>query len=82
MILSNVPRRPLHRQLVESRARGPYIMVAFANWSYLDMLLSWIYHAELAGIDYYIIGTLDGELLAELLARGLPAFSLESHVSH
>lgn len=31
---------------------------------------------ERAGIDYYLVATLDEDLLAELLARGVPAFGL------
>ena len=56
-------------------------MATWANLSYLSMLLSWVFHAERAGIDYYIIGALDGQLLSELLARGLPAFALDLHAS-
>ena len=56
-------------------------MLTFGNGAYLDMLLSWVFHAERAGIDYYIIGALNDELLPELLARQMPAFSMDRKVT-
>lgn len=43
-----------------------YIMVTWANHHYLDFAKTWVYHVKRAGINAYIVGAMDDEMLKSL----------------
>ncbi len=51
------------RELVESLAQDGYIMVTWANEHYLDFALSWVAGLKRAGVDSYLVGAMDEDML-------------------
>ena len=52
------------------------LMIATANYAYLDFALSWVSHVRKAGVANFAVVAMDDEILRELQARGVPAFAM------
>lgn len=58
-----------------------HIMATFGNFHYLDFILNWVEHVNALGIDAYIVGAMDNELLKELHLNNVNAFSMQSNLT-
>jgi len=68
----------LSREFMETFAEDNFIMVTWANYHYLDFVLNWVEHVEASGVQAYVVGAMDNELLQELVGRGIHTFSMDS----
>lgn len=41
-------------------------------------VLNWVEHVEASGVQAYVVGAMDNELLQELVGRGIHTFSMDS----
>jgi hypothetical protein len=51
------------RERVASIAQGGVILVAWADFRYLDLTINWLHHMHLLKITSYMVGAWDDELL-------------------
>ena len=55
-----------------------YIMVTWANNHYFNFVKNWVEHVEELGIQSYVVGAMDQEILEQLVAAGIPCFAMQS----
>jgi len=71
----------LTQERVEALARGNVLMVTWANYHYLDFVINWVYHINKLGVTNYLVGSMDDDILKELVHRGVNTFSMRSGLS-
>lgn len=61
---------------MRSIAQDGYLVVTWANHHYVDFALTWVSHAQRAGITGYMVGAMDSETLAALARKKVHTFSM------
>lgn len=56
-------------------------MATFGNFHYLDFILNWVEHVKELGIDAYVVGAMDNDLLKELHLHNINAYSMHSNLT-
>mmetsp|Transcript_24594 Transcript_24594/g.84113 ORF Transcript_24594/g.84113 Transcript_24594/m.84113 type:complete len:693 (+) Transcript_24594:292-2370(+) len=69
---------PLTKELVASHAKDNLVMVTWANDHYYDFACNWVKSLRDIGVDNYLVGAMDDELLEKLVADGVPTFAMKS----
>ena len=49
-----------------------------SNAGHLDFVLNWAAHLLALNVTSFVVGALDGDMLWEMVDRGIPTFSLEA----
>ena len=60
-------------QIIRNRTENNTIILAFADFNYLEILLNWIIGIKRLGIDNYVVISLDKEIHEYLMQRGFPS---------
>ena len=48
------------------------LMLAFANYGYLDFVLNWVHHLRKVGVSNFAVAAMDEEIISELKTRNIP----------
>jgi hypothetical protein len=66
-------------EVARARAAGGYVIIAFADFRYVDILMNWLVGIAAHGIENYLIIALDSRLHAFLGERGVPCVLSQLH---
>ena len=68
----------LDKELVNFVVEENTVLVTWANFHYLDFAVNWVEKVRACGINNYLVGAMDEEMLVALHKRGIHTFSMSS----
>lgn len=71
----------LTKQMVASRAKNNTIVVTFANYAFLDFVLTWVRHLTELKVFNILVGAMDSKILEALFWEGVPVFDMGSNIN-
>ncbi|KAL3512747.1 hypothetical protein ACH5RR_025464 [Cinchona calisaya] len=71
----------LSKKLVQQKVKDNIIVVTFANYAFMDFVLTWAKHLTNHGIENLLVGAMDKEILEALYWKGIPVFDMGNHMS-
>lgn len=57
------------------------IMITWANHHYLDFARSWVYHIKKAGVNAYMVGAMDDEMLRDLVEHDFHCWRMNTGIT-
>ena len=77
-----ISKRPednqLNEALAERYAHENIVMVTWANNHYYDFVKNWVKHIRDCGMNNFLVGAMDNELLVRLIDDRVPTFAMQS----
>lgn len=75
----DVTRERLHAlaSTLTHKDKGATLVVTFANFAFKELLLNWVANVKKTGVEGFLIGAMDAELLKLCHDKRLPAYSLD-----
>jgi arabinosyltransferase len=77
-----ISKRPEDNQLTEALAKRysheNIVMVTWANNHYHDFVKNWVKHIRDCGMNNFLVGAMDNELLVKLIDDEVPTFAMQS----
>ena len=77
-MITEVRNYALDKELVKFVAEEDTVLVTWANFHYLDFAVNWVEKVRACGINNYLVGAMDEEMLVALHERGIHTFSMSS----
>ena len=80
--IAPISKRPEDNQLNEALAKRysheNIVMVTWANNHYYDFVKNWVKHIRDCGMNNFLVGAMDNELLVRLIDDKVPTFAMQS----
>ncbi|CDP12730.1 unnamed protein product [Coffea canephora] len=71
----------LSKKLVQQRVKDNIVIVTYANYAFMDFVITWVKHLTDLGVENLLVGALDTKLLEALYWKGIPVFDMGSKMS-
>ncbi|ESW30070.1 hypothetical protein PHAVU_002G122000 [Phaseolus vulgaris] len=71
----------LTKELIQKRVKDNVIIVTFANYAFMDFILTWVQQLNNLEVSNFLVGAMDTKLLEALYWKGIPVFDMGSHMS-
>ena len=80
--IAPISKRPednqLNEALAERYSHENIVMVTWANNHYYDFVKNWVKHIRDCGMNNFLVGAMDNELLVRLIDDKVPTFAMQS----